>query len=220
MRKFLTYMLLLIIGVAVGLSAALAVYYVTGNKIFENLLGSRANTETVLISAEATNAELTDYAFKILGYIKAEDYEALSLVVHPEYGVVFSPYATITLTSNKCFTATQVAGFLKDENRYVWGKYDGKGDPIELTPSEYFKTFVFNKDYTLASEIGVDTIIKSGNSLENIKEVFPDARFVDFNIPGTDPDFGGIDWSTIRLCFEEYNGELKLTVILHSEWTI
>jgi hypothetical protein len=63
-------------------------------------------------------------------------------------------------------------------------------------------------------------IVMSGNSLENIKEVFPNARFVDFHIPGTDQESGGLDWSSIRLGFEHDEGELKLTVILHSEWTI
>jgi hypothetical protein len=220
LKKFFIYMLLTVAGIAVGLSAALAAYYFSGGNIFENILGSRTKNVTASISTDATNAELTEYAFKILGYIKTGDYNALSQVVHPEYGVVFSPYATINLASNKCFTAAQVSGFSKDKNQYVWGKYDGKGDPIELTPAEYFKKFVFDKDYTQASEIGLNTIVKSGNSLENIKEVFPDARFVDFYIPGTDQDSGGLDWSSVRLCFEEYKGQLKLTVILHSEWTV
>lgn len=220
MKRIFTYVLLIVIGIAVGLSAALATYYVSGDKLFESILGSRAKAETTSLGADATSAELTEYAFKILGYIKEGNYDALSQVVHPEYGVVFSPYATINLASNKCFTVTQVAAFANDKNKYVWGKYDGKGDPIELTPSEYFKRFVFDKDYTLASEIGVDTIIKSGNSLENIKEVFPDARFVDFHIPGLDQASGGLDWGSVRLGFEEYKGELKLTVIVHSEWTV
>lgn len=220
MKKFVTYVLLVISGIVVGLAASLAVYYVSGNDVFEYVLGNRTNTETVSISAGATNAEITEYAFKILGYIKTGDYEALSQAVHPEYGVVFSPYATINLTSNKCFTATQVKGFAEDGDQYVWGKYDGSGEPINLTPAEYFKDFVFDKDYTLASEIGVDTIIMSGNSLENIKDAFPSVRFVDFHIPGADQASGGLDWTSLRLGFEDYNGELKLTLILHSEWTI
>jgi hypothetical protein len=220
LKKFFTYMLFVIIGFIVGIAAALAAFYVQGDVIFKNILGNHTKINTVSISADAASAELTAYSFEILEYIKADNYDALSQVVHPEYGVVFSPYATINLTSNKCFTASQVAGFSKDQNQYVWGKYDGKGDPIELTPVEYFKAFVFDKDFTLASEIGVDTIIKSGNSLENIKEIFPDARFVDFHFPGTDQDSGGLDWRSVRLCFEEYKGELKLTAIIHSEWTI
>lgn len=213
-------MLFIVIGIAVGLAASLAVYYVSGHMIFDSILGIGSKPETVLIDTGVENAELTEFAFEILGYIKADDYDALSQVVHTEYGVVFSPYATINLASNKRFTASQVGDFFEDKNKYVWGKYDGNGEPIELTPPEYFDTFVFDKDFTQASEIGVDKVIRSGNSLENIKEVFPNVRFVDFHIAGTDQASGGLDWSSLRLGFEEFKGELKLTVILHSEWTV
>jgi hypothetical protein len=219
MKKVFTYMLFVILGIAVGLGISVTVYYVTGHTLFANLLGTRAKHETPSLSVGANNAELTGYAYEILGYIKEGDYDALSQVVHPEYGVIFSPYATINLVSNKRFTASQVKGFPEDKNQYVWGIYDGIGDPINLTPSEYFKEFVFDKDYTLAPELGIDLVVMTGNSLENIKVELPDARFVDFHIPG-DKENGGLDWSSLRLGFEEYEGELKLTVILHSEWTI
>jgi hypothetical protein len=212
-------MLLIVVGIALGLAASLTAYFLSGGALFEKTVGSRSRPEAVIIDSGATNAELTEYAYKVLDYIKAENYDALSQVVHPEYGVVFSPYATINLSSNKCFTVSQVAGFAQDKNKYVWGVYDGSGKPIELTPAEYFKEFVFDRDYTLASQVGVDAIIKSGNSLENISEVFPDVRFVDFHIPGTDAN-SGIDWSSLRLGFEKYGDELKLTVIVHSEWTV
>lgn len=220
LKKFIKYVLLIIVGIAVGMSAALVAFYISGDKLFETVLGSRLDTEKMSISDDASSAELTEYAFKILELIKSGNYSALSKIVHPEYGVVFSPYATINLTSNKRFSAMQVENFINDKNQYMWGKYDGNGNPIELTPDEYFKTFIYDKDYLQSSEVGVDTIVKSGNSLENIKEIFPDARFVDFYIPGTDPDTGGLDWSSLRLGFEEYHGTLRLTVILHSEWTV
>ncbi len=220
MKKFFTYVLLIIIGIAVGLGLSLAAFSMTGDTLFNRVLGISSKPEMVSVSTGPANVGLMEYAYDILGYIKAEDYNALSQAVHPEYGVVFSPYATINLSSNKRFTAVQVGGFSEDKNKYVWGKYDGIGDPIELTPSEYFKMFVFERDFTLAPEIGVNTIIKTGNSLENIKETFPNACFIDFHIPGTDPDAAGLDWSSLRLGFEEYKGELKLTVILHSQWTI
>jgi hypothetical protein len=219
LRKSITYVLLVIAGIAVGVAAFLAAYYVTGDRLFEKAAATGNRAEAPAVKADVTNAELTQYAYKILDYIKQGDYESLSQVVHPEYGTVFSPYATINLTSNKSFTAAQVRDFATDKTKYVWGTYDGSGNPIELTPSEYFKEFVFDKDFTLSPELGVDTIVKSGNSLENISAVFPHVRFVDFHIPGTDQN-GGLDWSSLRLGFEKSGDELKLTVILHSEWTV
>lgn len=219
MRKVITYVLLVCAGIAIGAAAFLAVYYVKGDKLLYQMVGARSPAEQLAPTVEATNAELTQFAYKVLEYIKNGDYAGLSEVIHPEYGVVFSPYATVNLNSNKCFTAAQVAAFEGDKNKYVWGKYDGKGTPIELTPSEYFKEFVFDRDYTLSRQLGVNTIVKSGNSLENITEVFPNVQFVDFHFPGTEIN-SGLDWSSLRLGFEEFEGRLMLTVILHSEWTI
>ena len=220
LKKFWISLLLIVIGLAIGASAIFAVFYFGGDDIYIKLIGTQTKDGQEKVGLTASNAELTSYAFEILGYIKTEDYEALSEVVHPEYGVVFSPYATISLNSNKCFTAKEVAGFLKDDNNYVWGKYDGSDDPIELTPSAYFKEFVFDKDFTQTPEIGIDTIIMSGNSLENFAEVFPDARFVEFHFPASDTQPDTLDWTSLRLGFEEYDGQLMLTVIVHSEWTV
>ncbi len=219
LRKFITYALLVCAGVAVGAAAFLAVCYVNEDKLFYQLVGARSPAEEISPQVEATNAELTQFAYKVLDYIKNGDYAGLSEVVHPEYGVVFSPYATIHRNSNKCVTAAQVAAFGNAKHQYVWGKYAGKGSPIELTPFEYFKEFVFDKDYTLSPLLGVNAIVKSGNSLENIAEVFPNVRFVDFHFSGTEIN-SGLDWSSLRLGFEEYEGRLMLTLILHSEWTI
>lgn len=220
MKKILLSLLLIVLGIAVGLSAALTVFYIDGDTQFNKVLGRSDEVQPVTISSEASNADMTQYAYTILGYIKTNDFEALSQVVHPEYCVMFSPYATIATASNKCFTPMQVAGFAEDVNRYVWGKYDGTGNPIELTPVNYVKEFVFDKDFTLATEIGINTVIKSGNSLENINDVFPNVQFVEFHIPGTDIETDGLDWKSLRLGFEDYNGQLMLTVIVHSEWTV
>ena len=192
----------------------------TGRGTIEHVFGIKYTqaAQDAALSVTATNAELTHRAYAILDDIKARDYAALSRAVHPEYGVVFSPYATITLPS-KMFTAAQISAFGSDAASYAWGVLDGSGEPIQMTPNDYFDRFVFDKDFTTAPAVGIDHVVRSGNALENIKETFPDIRFVDFHIPG-DECTGGMGWSSLRLGFEEYNGELMLTVIVHSEWTV
>lgn len=207
------------VGFVLGGAALLAALYATGGVPLEKLPGF----ERALFldeDARAQNSYLVEKAYDTLKAIKDGDYAALAGTVHPEYGVVFSPYATISLSSNKCFTKSQVANFAADANTYVWGVYDGSGDPIELTPAEYFARFVHNKEFARAPLIGVNYIVKSGNALENITEVFPGVRFVDFYLPGDDKSADGHDWNSLRLGFEEYAGALRLTVILHSEWTV
>ena len=169
---------------------------------------------------DADPAGLTAAAYIILEYIKDEDYAALSRVAHPDLGIVFSPYATVTLSANKCFSAAQIAAFGSDTNQYVWGVFDGSGEPIEMTPAEYFAKFVYRKCYSSAPLIGVNNIVRSGNALENITDVFPEIQFVEFHIPGAEVSpAADFEWCSLRLGFTEYDGKLWLTVITHSEWT-
>ncbi|MDR1589266.1 MAG: hypothetical protein LBS51_03635 [Oscillospiraceae bacterium] len=206
-------------GFILGAAALLAALYVTGGVLLEEIPGFE-RTPGLDGEAQAQNSYLVEKAYDILEVIKEGDYAALARSVHPEYGVVFSPYAAISLATNKCFTESQVADFATDANTYVWGVYDGSGDPIELTPAEYFARFVYNRDFARASVVGVNYIVRSGNALENITEVFPGVRFVDFYLPGDDKSPDSYDWNSLRLGFEEHSGGLRLTVIVHSEWTI
>lgn len=212
MKKPFIFVVCIVAALIAGFLISGIIYYATGFFIFDD---TRAR---INISSKASNEELTELAYEALGILKDNDYRALSQIIHPEYGVVFSPYATVTLPTNKCFLPEQVALFGVDTKRYVWGVYVGSGEPIEMTVSEYFSEFVFDRDYTTASVIGVNTVVRSGNALENITEISADLRYVDFHIPVSDKDnTESNDWSSLRLGFEEYNGRLWLTVILHSE---
>jgi len=203
-----------IAGIVAGVLISSIIYATTGFSLFGRV------RENPTSSADLSNAELAALAFGVLDNIKEGDFKALSQVAHPELGIVFSPCATITLATNKCFQAEQIALFGTDTNLYVWGVHTGSGEPIELTPVDYFAGFVFDRDYTSASVVGINYVVRSGNALENITDVLTDVQFVDFYIPGTEKDGGEeYDWSTLRLGFEEYDGSLWLTVILRSEWT-
>ena len=194
------------------------IYLATGFQLGSILLSDREHSQ---ISSDATNVELTALAFNVLEYISDGEFESLAEVVHPDFGVVFSPGATINLATNRHFNAEQIALFGSDSTVYVWGIRNGTGEPIELTPMEYLDQFVLSSDYLNASIIGVDRIIRSGNALENIIEEFPGVRFVDFHIPGEERNgYDDLDWSTLRLGFERHDDKLWLTVIVHSTWTV
>jgi len=162
---------------------------------------------------------LTRLAYSVLAYIKDEDFLALSRVVHPEFGVVFSPYATINLTTDRRFNESQIAALGTDTTVYVWGVYNGSGRPIQLTPAEYFVEFVPAADHMDAVIIGINQVVRSGNALENMTDIFPNVQFVDFHIPGNEPA-EELTWSSLRLGFEEYNGNLRLIAIVYSAWSV
>ena len=37
--------------------------------------------------------------------------------------------------------------------------------------------------------------------------------------PGFDPQYEGMDWSSLRLVIEKYNSEWRLVDLIHGEWT-
>ena len=215
LKKHKPWIVSIVIGVIVGVVAASAVFSTTGFSIFGNAPSHTSK------SADMTNAELTALAFEVLELISDGDFQELSEIIHPDFGIVFSPTATISLSANRHFFAEQVAQFGTDNTVYVWGLQNGTGIPISLTPTEYFARFVPAKDYMGAPVIGIDHIIRSGNALENIKEEFPGIRFIDFHIPGGEGEaYDDLDWRSLRLGFEKHNERLWLVVISHSTWTV
>ncbi|HWO75129.1 MAG TPA: hypothetical protein VNM69_04315 [Bacillus sp. (in: firmicutes)] len=139
--------------------------------------------------------------------------------VHPEKGLLFSPYVYIQ-DDALVFDEEEVANLLGNSDTYLWGTFDGSGEPMEMTAEQYYSRFVYDQDYVHAHEMNIDSIQHRGNSINNIKEKFPDSTVVEFHIKGTE-QYGGMDWRSLNLVFErDASGELKLVAIVHDEWTI
>ena len=204
---------MILCGIGTGILITSVIYTLTGFMFFSN-----AQEQTV-IAEDPENAEITMLAYTVLDYIRDDDFTSLSRVVHPVFGVVFSPYATINLSTNQRFSAEEVATLNTDSHVYMWGVYNGSGEPITLTPPEYFKKFVPAADYINAPVLGINRIIRTGHALENMIDVFPNVEFVDFHIPGGE-SVEELEWSSLRLGFEEYDGQLRLVVIIYNAWTI
>src|SRR5262249_16631943 len=131
--------------------------------------------------------------------IKNKDMKKLSTLVHPVKGVRFSPYAFVDTKNNRILTASQLGNALNDKNKYIWGNFDGSGDPIEMTFTEYLDRFIYDKDYAGTDRIGYNQFFGRGNTKNNAFEVYTNAVIVEYHIPGIDPKFGGLDWGSLRL---------------------
>ena len=166
------------------------------------------------------NFPLLDTACYLLHVMKNRDYEALAGLVHPEWGITFTPYSTVDFNTDLTFMPEQIRNLEKDQTVYSWGITDGRGNLINMTMEQYFSAFVFDMDYTQAPQIGVDQILMSGNALENLSEAYPGCRFVDFCFPGTDPAYQGIDWSSLRLVFAPGEENWLLVGLVHGQWTV
>ena len=169
--------------------------------------------------AVQSSENLTELALRTAQYLKTGDYEALSRLAHPNYGVVFSPRLTVSLRNNRCLSNSDLLSMGSDSALYVWGSAEGGSIPLELSTEDYFRRYVNDHDYVNAKLIGVGYPVKTGNSLDNTAEVFPNAQYVELCYPGTEEnDYH--DWATLRLVYEELEGAFYLTAVIHSEYVV
>jgi hypothetical protein len=170
----------------------------------------------LLTQAEKTAAPL---AQGVIEALKAKDMGKLASFIHPAAGVRFSPYVNVKDT-DLVFTPDQLAGAMQDSKNYVWGVFDGSGAPIELTFSDYYAKFVYSMDFASAAEVSYNHILSIGNMIDNSRDFYPNSIIVEYFLPGTDPQYGGMDWQSLRLVFQTIDNQWYLVGIIHSQWTI
>jgi len=160
--------------------------------------------------------DFDETANKTITALKNKNFDSLETLIHPVKGVRFSPYATVDTKKDVVLKPFD----LNDFTNRNWGVYDGIGDPIIQNFNEYFDEFVYTADFMNAPEIKKNQIIYTGNSIDNLQKVYPEAEFIEYHFPGFDEEMAGMDWQSLRLVFELYNGEYKLVGIIHDQWTI
>lgn len=159
-------------------------------------------------------------ADRLLNAIKDKDAKVISNYVHPLKGVRFTPYTTVSNENDFVINKDDMINFFNDENSHIWGYYDGIGDEINLTPSQYYEKFIYSEDFINAPKVGYNEVLSSGNMIENQFEVYENAIVVEYYIPEINPEYEGLDWQSLRLVFEECEGNWKLVGVIHNQWTI
>jgi len=174
------------------------------------------NQDTPEKSEEQLVQEKAD---KVISLIKAKNAEELTNYVHQEKGVLFSPYAHIekdAITIKK----DELVNSFQSKDKQTWGTRDGSGEPIELTPLEYFNEFIYDANYAEADEVVLNPTEPRGNTIKNIQDFFPDAHVVEYYVKGTEEN-ENMDWKALNLVFEkDSTGEWKLVAVVHDQWTI
>lgn len=159
-------------------------------------------------------------ALEVIEAIASNDFELVATYVHPALGVRFTPYPNIDMINDIVFTSTQMNTIATNTSLYLWGAYDGSGEPINLTFADYYDEFVYDEEFANFQILGNNTIAMTGNLIDNQLSAYPTANFVDFHFPGFDPQYSGMDWVTLRLVFEEISGVWYLVGVVHGQWTI
>ena len=177
----------------------------------------------LVTQAEKIAAPLADGVIQAL---KANDMKKLASFVDPAGGVRFSPYTNVKNT-DLVFSKDQLANIANDQTVYGWGNYDGSGESIQLTFGDYNDRFVYSMNFASASMVGYNRTFSSGNMIDNSRDFYAGAIIVEYYLPGTNTDYGGMDWQSLKLVFQQNTpagsnsaGQWYLVGIIHNQWTI
>ena len=155
-------------------------------------------------------------AREIMLAIKNKDMAKLSSFVHPRKGVRFSPYWYIHPEEEQVFTRKQIHNLFASKRKYLWGTEDASGDPIRLTARQYFKQWVYDRDFLNPRKTGDD---ESGTTMtSNLDAVYPEAIIISYYDPG-EPEYVS-DWASLFLAFEKKGKTWYLVGIIHNTYTM
>lgn len=177
-------------------------------------------TEEGIIKPEIAQKEIAEISTKVMEAISKKDAAKMTEFVHPVKGVRFTPYTHVSIDHDVVMSQAEVKTFFESKKVYLWGNYDGSGNEISLTPSEYYNQFIYSSDFLNAEKVGYNEVLSSGNMEENQFKVYENAIVVEYYFPGVNPDYGGADWQSLRLVFERYDDSWKLVGIIHNQMTL
>ncbi len=160
---------------------------------------------------------LKQQATEVLQAIHDRDMDVLSSHVHPEKGLLFSPYLSVTDETVK-FEKDEIPSLLENDATYLWG-YGEANTEIQLTSADYFDKHLQVKRFFESDEIFVDTQNQEADPTNYLKTVFPASKIVEFYHAGTE-QYGGMDWRSLNLVFEQdEEGVWRLVAIINNLFT-
>lgn len=162
-------------------------------------------------------ALLEQQATDILHTLNDRNMEALAAHVHPEKGLLFSPYLSIS-EETVHFEQNEIDTLLEDETTYLWG-YGEANTEIRLSPADYFTQHLEAERFFEADEVFVDQENPAVEYSDYLQTVFPEAKIVEFYDAGTD-QFSGLDWRSLNLVFEQdAENEWRLVAVINNLFT-
>ncbi len=179
-------------------------------------------SSTMASSSQASSvlpAELAPLAASVLAALKTKDAQALAQLAHPERGVRVTPFTNVS-QNDVVLTRADFAGIFQSDKTYHWGVEDGSGKPIDLTFAAFYDQYLWDHDFTAAPEVTLNRPMDRGSSTDNARAFYgPDAQIVEEHFPGFDPQYGGMDWSSLRLVFQKADdGKWYLAGLIHDRW--
>jgi spore germination protein GerM len=200
-------------------------FWIEGNVVNEltnypiNNPFQRNTTIIGCIIDESESDEILALSEEILLVLKNKDIGSLENYIHPVEGLRFSPYVCANFEENHIFEKNDLLSAWNSSNIYNFGSYDGTGDPINLTFKDYYDRFVYERDYSTSNDITVNNDVLGYLLNPRLTALYPGFNITNHYMEGVNPDYGGLDWKSLKLVYQKYNGVWSLVSIIHDEWT-
>lgn len=170
------------------------------------------------INPEIKKESLKQINDEILQSLKTKNYKHFAEFIHPEKGLRFSMYAFVNPNEDKHFSKSDFQKYQPTKTIFTWGARDGSGELYKATINQYLTDWVFVKDFA-KSTYSLNEFQGGGNSLNNLKEIYPNKDFTENFIKGTEK-YGDMDWNTLRFVFEQFEGKYYIIAVINDRWTI
>ena len=168
-----------------------------------------------IISSERAEEIVGESSWQVLAALKTRDWAALSKFVDPARGMQTSPYIYVSDYGPQ-WTREEVRR--PDLQRiFMWGRYDGRGNPIYLNWEDYFAQFVYDRKFQNVRP-RFNRFQSRGNTVNNLRQRYPNAIFVEYYWA----DSGDVyhNWSSLWLVWQPIGKQWFLSGLAHDEWTI
>ena len=190
--------------------------------MFALVIGSlmfRAQAQTGFVYSSAQSKRIIETKARgVISALHDRHMNRLAGFVHPSKGLQFSPYVHAA-NSDRKFARSRVRALGQTQQRYLWGSYDGTGDPIRLSWREYFLKFVYNRNFAATPNVSYNVIKNRGNTPNNLHAFYPGSIVVEYFTP--DPkEADGFNWQGLWLVFQPRGTNWYLVGIAHDQWTI
>ena len=178
---------------------------------------SKNNIESANKKVDSEEKSIIDLNKEIVNLLKNKNYDKLSTYIHPEKGIHFSMYSFVS-DADKNFSKSDFEKYLHNDEKFTFGHKDGSGAIYTVSLKDYLKDWVFKKDFG-NGKINYNNFEGKGNSLNNIKEKYPNAQTVENYLAGT-VEYSYMDWNSLIFIFEKIDNQYYLIAIANNQWTV
>lgn len=184
-----------------------------------NTNNSNQNDSIAKVNAQKqTEADLIAFSDNVVTSLKEKNFNAFAEFIHPTEGVRFSAAAYIDAKGDKILQKNEIIELSKNNKDFTWGIHEAIGDPIVLNINKYFEQYVYDVDFLTKAQKQINQATNTGNSVGNIKEIYPKYDFVEYHFKGENKEYEGLDWKTLTLIFKKENDKFYLIAITHGQW--